>query len=312
MATVVLMIIMTVAIKILGFAAHERGAADRRQRAVLEAGNVMERITAYSFDEVTSESVRRIALPESAREALPGSELALDVTTIDRALDRAAKRITVRLRCAQPRRAVGSAGPTDVVDRTEEGPLMTLKPRFGARRSTRRGFTLLEVLIVVTGVAALLGVCAVSIQLLLRLSADSQSRLAAAMAIDRLARQLRADVHGCETAQLAGDDKTPELAPSLRLSIEPGHEVTYSPRGESVLRTESRAGKAVRHEEFVFGRSRNARFDVRFDSPRRWVVLVLSRGHERNRTDPPRPFEVIALAGKDRAVGRGPKGDGKP
>jgi hypothetical protein len=98
MAMVVLMIIMSVAIKILGFAAHERGAADRRQRAVLEAGNVMERITAYSFDEVTPESVRRIALPESAREALPGSELALEVTTIDRARDRAARRITVRLR----------------------------------------------------------------------------------------------------------------------------------------------------------------------------------------------------------------------
>jgi Tfp pilus assembly protein PilV len=98
MATVVLMIIMTVAIKILGFAAHERGASDRRQRAVLEAANVMERITANSFDEVTSESVRRTALPKSVLEALPGSELALDVTTIDRAADRTAKRITVRLR----------------------------------------------------------------------------------------------------------------------------------------------------------------------------------------------------------------------
>jgi type II secretory pathway pseudopilin PulG len=189
---------------------------------------------------------------------------------------------------------------------------MTMRPHFSARRSTRSGFTLLEVLIVVGGVAAILGLCAISIQLLFRLSADSQSRLTAAMAIDRLARQLRVDVHACQAAQLAGDDKAPESASSLRLSIDSGHEVTYRPRSESVVRTESRAGKTVRNEEFVFGRSPKARFEVRSDSPRQWVVLVVSRGLERNRTDPPRPIEVIALAGKDRAVGRGTKGDGKP
>jgi hypothetical protein len=98
MGSVLLVILMTVAVNVVRVAAHERGAAERRQRAVVEAGNVMERITAYAFDDVTLEQARRIALSESARRALPGSELTLDVTTIDGAADRAAKRITLRLR----------------------------------------------------------------------------------------------------------------------------------------------------------------------------------------------------------------------
>jgi Tfp pilus assembly protein PilV len=96
--TVLLAIIMTVTVQVLGFAAHERGAAERRQRALLEAGNLMERITAYSFDEVTAERVRRITLSESARQALAGAELAIDVAAINHAADDAAKRISVRIR----------------------------------------------------------------------------------------------------------------------------------------------------------------------------------------------------------------------
>jgi type II secretory pathway component PulJ len=189
---------------------------------------------------------------------------------------------------------------------------MRCRPPVSSLGSARRGFTLLEMLIVITGVTALLGLCAVSIQLLFRMSADSQSRMTTALTVDRLARQLRADVHGCEAAQLAGDDKAPAQPPYLSLSLESGHEVTYSPRAESVVRTETRAGKTIRHEEFVFGRSRAARLEVRDDALGRWVVLVLVHGLERNRTDPPRPVEVIALAGKDRGVHRGMKGGVKP
>jgi prepilin-type N-terminal cleavage/methylation domain-containing protein len=189
---------------------------------------------------------------------------------------------------------------------------MRCKPPIGSHGSARSGFTLLEVLIVLSAVAALLGLCAVSIQLLFRLSADSQSRLTAAMAIDRLARQLRADVHGCEAARLATNEKAAAQPPDLRLSIEPGHEVTYRPTAESVVRTESQAGKTTRREEYAFGRSRIARFELRDDLPRRWVVLVLSAGSERKGSDAPRPVEVIALEGKDRRFHDGTKGDVKP
>jgi type II secretory pathway pseudopilin PulG len=189
---------------------------------------------------------------------------------------------------------------------------MICKPRGSSRRCSRRGFTLLEVLIVVTSVAALLGVCAVTIQLLFRLSADSQTRLTAAVAIDRLGRQLRGDVHGSQSAQLAADPKAPSQPAALRLSFETGHEITYSPRAHSVVRSETRGGKAFRREEYVLGPSQDARFEVRDETSRRWAVLILSHSPERNRTDPPRPFEVIALAGKDRGLLTAPKGVVKP
>ena len=58
----------------------------------------MERITAYPFDEVTPELARRITLSPSARQSLPDSELAVDVTASEPAAGRSAKRIAIRLR----------------------------------------------------------------------------------------------------------------------------------------------------------------------------------------------------------------------
>jgi len=98
MATVLLMIAMTLTVKVLGWVALERRSAERRQRAVMEVANVMERITAYPFEEVNSTLARRITLSETARASLPDSELALDVSEGARAAGRAAKRIAVRLR----------------------------------------------------------------------------------------------------------------------------------------------------------------------------------------------------------------------
>ena len=47
MAAVLLMIAMTLTVKVLGLVALERRASERRQRALFEVANVMERITSY-------------------------------------------------------------------------------------------------------------------------------------------------------------------------------------------------------------------------------------------------------------------------
>ena len=78
--TVMLMIAMTLTVKVLGWVALERRAAEHRQRAVLEVANVMERITAYPFEEVTPDLARRITLSATARQSLPDSELAVEST----------------------------------------------------------------------------------------------------------------------------------------------------------------------------------------------------------------------------------------
>jgi hypothetical protein len=97
MAAVLLMIAMTLTVKVLGLVASERRGTERRQRALVEAANLMERITAYPFDEVTPELGKRLTLSPTARQSLPDSELTVDVVGSEPAAGRSAKRIAIRL-----------------------------------------------------------------------------------------------------------------------------------------------------------------------------------------------------------------------
>jgi Tfp pilus assembly protein PilV len=91
-----LAIAMTVTVKVLGWVAHERRDAERRQLAVLEVGNIMERFAARPFDELTADSARGFTLTEPARLSLPGAELNVSVEGVDG--PRPAKRLAVRIR----------------------------------------------------------------------------------------------------------------------------------------------------------------------------------------------------------------------
>jgi hypothetical protein len=66
--------------------------------AVQEVANVMERLTAYPFEEVTAERARQLTLSAPARQSLTGAELAVDVAESPSGAGRSAKRIAVRLR----------------------------------------------------------------------------------------------------------------------------------------------------------------------------------------------------------------------
>ena len=178
-------------------------------------------------------------------------------------------------------------------------------------RSARRGITIIEVMIVVTGVAMLLGLCAVSIQVLMRLNADVQGRYGAAVALERLARQLRDDSHASETALITVDEKKAGKPASLRLVFEPDHAVVYDLGDGGVARTESRGGKRVRHEKYALARGADARFELRDEGSRRLVVLVTTRPAGKSQAEPLRPLEVVALQGKDRVGSPGKQG-GKP
>ena len=102
MAAVLLMIAMTLTVKVLGLVALERRASERRQRALVEVANVMERITAHPFDDVTPELAGRLTLSTSARQSLSDSELAVDVAGSEPGPGRSAKRIAIKLRWRGP------------------------------------------------------------------------------------------------------------------------------------------------------------------------------------------------------------------
>jgi hypothetical protein len=186
--------------------------------------------------------------------------------------------------------------------------------RVPAKRSvltSRRGITIIEVLVVATGVAMLLGLCAVSIQLLMKLNSEGMARFSAAASFERLARQVREDTHASETAQITVDDKKAGASAGLRLVFAPNHVVAYMAGDGGVIRTESRSDKVVRHETFGLTRGGGVQFEIREEGPRRLVALVVTRPAGKSPTEPPRPLEVLALQGKDRHESPAKQG-GKP
>jgi hypothetical protein len=166
----------------------------------------------------------------------------------------------------------------------------------------RRGITLIEVLVLVTGVAVMLGLCAVTIQLLLRLHADSQARVSSTMVFERLARQLRDDAHASESARLgASGAKAAEARPSLTLSVKSAHSISYIVGDHVVARDETEGGKRTRHESYSLERGQVAGFELIDESGHRMVALRVMHEPGKSRAEPPKPLEFLASLGKHRA-----------
>ena len=89
----------------------------------------------------------------------------------------------------------------------------------------RRGISIIETIVLMTGVAAMLGLCVVMLQLLLKLDAQSRARLDGATAMARLAAQFREDVHASTTASLV--DQPTGQPPRLRIEGGAGREIGY-------------------------------------------------------------------------------------
>ncbi|MHB1561779.1 MAG: hypothetical protein ACYC61_30385, partial [Isosphaeraceae bacterium] len=92
-----LAVILSLTVKVLGQVGQQRRAAERRQRALVEASNAMERITARPYDEITPRSAAAVKLSPDAAAAVPGAELNVDVRD-EPASGVSSRRVAVRLR----------------------------------------------------------------------------------------------------------------------------------------------------------------------------------------------------------------------
>src|SRR5262249_13531721 len=98
MATVMLMIAMSLTVKVLGHVGAQRRASEYRQRALQEIANVMERLTAHPYDAITAELTSHCKLSSAVSRSLPDAELSVGVAQEQPGGGRSVKRITVSLR----------------------------------------------------------------------------------------------------------------------------------------------------------------------------------------------------------------------
>jgi hypothetical protein len=97
LSAAMLMIAMGLTVKVLGWVGAQRRNWDRRQVAVQEAANLMERLTARPFESLTPESTRDLPLSVRARQSLPKVELKVDVRENDKSGGPDSKRVAIAL-----------------------------------------------------------------------------------------------------------------------------------------------------------------------------------------------------------------------
>lgn len=92
----VLIAAMSLMLTAATWVASERRGAGRRQVATQEAANLMERLAARPFAELTPETSRGLALSESAKAALPEGSLAVAIAEVGG--DAPARRVSIEIR----------------------------------------------------------------------------------------------------------------------------------------------------------------------------------------------------------------------
>jgi len=104
---------MVIVVQVVGRVAAGRRPAERRQRAVQEAANLMERLAARPWDELTPAAARSLAASAatSARDALGDGSIEADVASV--AGDPTAKRVAIEVRPGD--RSGGRSAPVRLV-----------------------------------------------------------------------------------------------------------------------------------------------------------------------------------------------------
>ncbi len=143
-------------------------------------------------------------------------------------------------------------------------------PRLITRIERRRGYTLVEMLVVVTVFAFLLASVALAMGTLFRAQGELQDELAQAATASRLASQLRADAHLAASAFVVQEGGTP--GPLLTL---PHATVIYRTYPRRIVRTVMQDDSETHREVFPLPEGTTARWELSSGTPA-FITLTTS------------------------------------
>lgn len=160
----------------------------------------------------------------------------------------------------------------------------------------RRGYVILELLLVISSLVVVLGLCVGLIHSLLRLDRVARDHLAETTARDRLARQFRRDVRAASRSSLKAGAAP---APKLELTGPGGRIVEYAPGDGRVIRSERDGDRQVGREDYRLPSRPVTGFRSLEEDGAPFVVLSLRRKADASTAGRAREAEYQAMLGRD-------------
>ncbi|MDP6469161.1 MAG: type II secretion system protein [Pirellulaceae bacterium] len=125
-------------------------------------------------------------------------------------------------------------------------------------QSSRRAYSLIEVLLAVTIVSMVMTAVAVAMQAMYRVDRQLKDNAAYGQVVPRLSLQLRTDTHAAGDVALLDGPKGPGGV-SLTLAAD-GEVIVYQSEAGRVLRTRRRDGEELGHEVYYLGKTATFRW----------------------------------------------------
>jgi len=163
----------------------------------------------------------------------------------------------------------------------------------------RRGYSLIEILVVITVGSVMLGVAVAMLHTLMQVQEDSREWLRYHTTLGRLGRQFRCDVHAAvgfqpPEAKPGGDPPTP-----WQLDFKPDRVVRYRVDQRGLIRTEQTGGNLLRREAFWLPDDRAVSIRLQAETRPPIVSLSITSGAGGPGGRRWKPVRIDAVLGRD-------------
>ena len=162
-------------------------------------------------------------------------------------------------------------------------------------RAARRGLSLIEMLVVITASAMIIGLIVGVIQMLIRADRTARDHLVRSAAVNQLSRSLTQQVRAAVKADCVQRDETA----TLQLKLGDDADVEFQSRTDTVIRTDREAGQVRRQEKYTLPARSEARFEVRVEGMTTTVSLEVLQRRGQGQDGPVRELRVDATLGRD-------------